>query len=102
MPISCRDNRFPEFIDHIVVDRRCCPGSTARPSARSRTAKRINLSGTSPPTTARCSWSCGSSDVAPGKQGLGRGCRGLPPPAAARDLRPLPPSPRGREIFIKR
>jgi hypothetical protein len=25
MPISCRDNRFPEFIDHIVVDRRVLP-----------------------------------------------------------------------------
>ena len=25
MPISCRDNKFPEFIDHIVVDRRVVP-----------------------------------------------------------------------------
>ena len=25
MPISCRDNTFPEFIDHIVVDRRVVP-----------------------------------------------------------------------------
>jgi endonuclease/exonuclease/phosphatase family metal-dependent hydrolase len=25
MPISCRDNTFPEFIDHIVVDRRVLP-----------------------------------------------------------------------------
>jgi endonuclease/exonuclease/phosphatase family metal-dependent hydrolase len=25
MPISCRDNRFTEFIDHIVVDRRVLP-----------------------------------------------------------------------------
>jgi endonuclease/exonuclease/phosphatase family metal-dependent hydrolase len=25
MPISCRDNKFPEFIDHIVVDRRVLP-----------------------------------------------------------------------------
>jgi endonuclease/exonuclease/phosphatase family metal-dependent hydrolase len=25
MPISCRDNKFPEFIDHIVVDRRLLP-----------------------------------------------------------------------------
>jgi hypothetical protein len=25
MPISCRDNTFTEFIDHIVVDRRVLP-----------------------------------------------------------------------------
>jgi endonuclease/exonuclease/phosphatase family metal-dependent hydrolase len=25
MPISCRDNKHPEFIDHIVVDRRVLP-----------------------------------------------------------------------------
>ena len=25
MPISCRDNTYPEFIDHIVVDRRVRP-----------------------------------------------------------------------------
>ncbi len=25
MPISCRHNKFPEFIDHIVVDRRVLP-----------------------------------------------------------------------------
>jgi endonuclease/exonuclease/phosphatase family metal-dependent hydrolase len=25
MPVSCRDNTFPEFIDHIVVDRRVLP-----------------------------------------------------------------------------
>jgi endonuclease/exonuclease/phosphatase family metal-dependent hydrolase len=25
MPISCRDNTFPEFIDHLVVDRRVMP-----------------------------------------------------------------------------
>jgi endonuclease/exonuclease/phosphatase family metal-dependent hydrolase len=25
MPISCRDNKYPEFIDHIVVDRRVVP-----------------------------------------------------------------------------
>jgi endonuclease/exonuclease/phosphatase family metal-dependent hydrolase len=25
MPISCRDNTFPEFIDHLVVDRRVLP-----------------------------------------------------------------------------
>jgi len=25
MPVSCRDNQFPEFIDHIVVDRRVLP-----------------------------------------------------------------------------
>jgi endonuclease/exonuclease/phosphatase family metal-dependent hydrolase len=25
MPVSCRDNKFPEFIDHIVVDRRVVP-----------------------------------------------------------------------------
>ena len=26
MPISCRDNKFPEFIDHIVIDQRMVPG----------------------------------------------------------------------------
>jgi endonuclease/exonuclease/phosphatase family metal-dependent hydrolase len=25
MPISCRDNKFPEFIDHLIVDRRVLP-----------------------------------------------------------------------------
>jgi hypothetical protein len=25
MPVSCRDNTFTEFIDHIVVDRRVVP-----------------------------------------------------------------------------
>ena len=25
MPISCRDNKYPEFIDHIVVDPRVLP-----------------------------------------------------------------------------
>jgi endonuclease/exonuclease/phosphatase family metal-dependent hydrolase len=25
MPVSCRDNTFTEFIDHIVVDRRVLP-----------------------------------------------------------------------------
>jgi endonuclease/exonuclease/phosphatase family metal-dependent hydrolase len=25
MPISCRDNRYTEFIDHLVVDRRVLP-----------------------------------------------------------------------------
>jgi endonuclease/exonuclease/phosphatase family metal-dependent hydrolase len=25
MPVSCRDNTFPEFIDHIVIDRRVVP-----------------------------------------------------------------------------
>jgi endonuclease/exonuclease/phosphatase family metal-dependent hydrolase len=25
MPISCRDNKYPEYIDHIVVDRRVLP-----------------------------------------------------------------------------
>jgi hypothetical protein len=25
MPVSCRDNTFTEFIDHVVVDRRVLP-----------------------------------------------------------------------------
>jgi endonuclease/exonuclease/phosphatase family metal-dependent hydrolase len=42
MPLSCRDNAFPEFIDHLVVDRRVLPwgGRTSCRHVTSRQADR--------------------------------------------------------------
>jgi endonuclease/exonuclease/phosphatase family metal-dependent hydrolase len=62
MPISCRDNTFTEFIDHIVVLSSTggwCPGSITPPSVTSPTARPTKRSGSSSPTTVRCSSSCG-------------------------------------------
>jgi endonuclease/exonuclease/phosphatase family metal-dependent hydrolase len=59
MPVSCRDNTFTEFIDHLVVDRRVLPWSIAPRSARSPTARPTKPSGIRSRTTVRCSSSCG-------------------------------------------
>ena len=41
MPVSCRDNKFPKFIDHIVIDRRVLP-SVDRTSFRHLTYRQAD------------------------------------------------------------
>jgi hypothetical protein len=62
MPISCRDNAFPECIDHIVVDRRVLPW-VDRTSFRQVTYSQADTAvWASSPTTARCSSIYGSDN----------------------------------------
>ena len=97
MPISCRDNKFTEFIDHIVVDRRVRPW-VDRTSFRQVTDRQADTPvWTSSPTTARCSWSCGSGNVASrGEDGY----VGAPAsqPRWSKGTQPPSPSPAAREF----
>jgi endonuclease/exonuclease/phosphatase family metal-dependent hydrolase len=59
MPISCRDNTFTEFIDHLVVDWRVLPWVDRTSFRHTPIARPTRPSGKHSPTTARCSSSCG-------------------------------------------